>query len=889
MGPRRETAPGPVPRSAHAKVSASSPAPGSLGLRDGLRDGWPDARPAVRTMDGDPPDGGRASLAREVLRTMRRRNLLTGLFIPITVAISVGIAVVVAAGANNGAGNVAPSQLSAGFPPARIATADFTSTPALTGRGIASALTQVAALGGDIVAVGAQAGGHVSRVRFLFSGDNGRTWRLAPVQAQGGTAPPAGQGPVMVAAGPAGWVAVAPNASYTSPNGQSWTARPVLPMQPGDGVTALVAAGTGFVAAGQNSPGGSSSSTTSSSGASSSTATASSPVVWLSASGTSWRRLSGAQLSLPAPAGTHVTGLTHAAANGTVIVASGMLSSGESATWRSANGGATWTPVTIPADAGAAVTISGLAPLRGGFLAVRTARVNGVTGAFVYTSPDGGTWTRSAAITTADGAPLTIGQVSGGPGGAVIEGSADGFLIAFLSANGATWAGTNTFGTAATEQIGGVALTAAGQAVIAGANSTTGTTGGNSTTGASSTAGVAAGSQPALTLIGATGGPHQVAVTAIAGFAQPEVAVNAIATQNATQVAAGSADGSPAVWASADGGSTWARATGAGLQRPGLQQLTGVAHGAAGWVAVGGPYQAGAPVPGHPVVVGSAGGTSAAPRTWAAADGTRAFAAAGLVTSAVAASPGRTGGFVIVGWQATGARATAMAWFSAGLAGWQPVQLPAAGGGAQGTRAIAVTAVGSGFVAVGSAGGRPAEWVSPNGTAWRQVPLALPDSAVTASLGFVAANGGTVAVAGTKVTASGQQVPFAAISANGGSTWQQEALPGPARTATATGTTATGTLAVTALAAAGGGFTATGTFGSPGSQDVVIWSRAPIEGGNAASGTWMAAAPEGYGLSGQGMQSISALAVAGSTLTGAGFNATQVAEMPTIWQSPIRS
>jgi hypothetical protein len=141
---------------------------------------------------------------------------------------------------------------------------------------------------------------------------------------------------------------------------------------------------------------------------------------------------------------------------------------------------------------------------------------------------------------------------------------------------------------------------------------------------------------------------------------------------------------------------------------------------------------------------------------------------------------------------------------------------------------------------------------------------------------------------GTTITSSGQQVPFAAISADSGSTWQEEALPAPGRATT--GATAGNTdLAVTALTAAGGGFTATGTFGAPGRQDVVIWTRAPAEGGNAASGTWMAAAPEGYGLSGQGDQSISALAAAGSTLTGAGFNATQATEVPTIWQSPIRS
>jgi hypothetical protein len=145
----------------------------------------------------------------------------------------------------------------------------------------------------------------------------------------------------------------------------------------------------------------------------------------------------------------------------------------------------------------------------------------------------------------------------------------------------------------------------------------------------------------------------------------------------------------------------------------------------------------------------------------------------------------------------------------------------------------------------------------------------------------VAANGGTVAAAGTEVTSSGQRLPFAAISADGGATWRQEALPAP-------GHAGAGTLAVTALTEAGAGFTAAGTFGAPGNQDVAIWTHAPAEGGNAASGTWMAAAAEGFGLSGPGVQAITALAAAGSTLTGAGFNAIQASEVPTIWQSPVR-
>ena len=127
-----------------------------------------------------------------------------------------------------------------------------------------------------------------------------------------------------------------------------------------------------------------------------------------------------------------VTGITHVAASGTVIVLAGTVATAggaqASAAWRSADGGATWTAAVIPAPANAGA-IAGIAPLGNGFIAVRPAvvtkgAVKGITGAVAYTSADGAAWRQSAIITTADGAPLTIGQVTGGPGGAVVEGSA---------------------------------------------------------------------------------------------------------------------------------------------------------------------------------------------------------------------------------------------------------------------------------------------------------------------------------------------------------------------------------------------------------------------------------------------------------------------------------
>ncbi|HTX25551.1 MAG TPA: hypothetical protein VME19_00890 [Streptosporangiaceae bacterium] len=840
-----------APREQHARSEATSH--GRTGSRheaarhhsDGL-DGQGD--PGILRRLRYPADqlgeeGFAVRFGRHFASAMRFRNWVSALAVPIVAAIAVGIAVVVVAGANNGSGP-APSSLDAGYPPARAAAADFTGTASLAGRGIQDTLGQVATSGGTIVAVGGQSGASIPRARFYVSADNGQTWQLGTVQGD----PPPGQAATVVAGGSRGWVAVGPTAVWTSQNAHDWLIRPQLPQLAGDKITTLTATGTGFLAAGTNVPGGD-------------TAKAS-PVVWLSANGSTWQRLGGAQLGLAASSG-QVTGITGAAANGGVIVLDGTVAGAAttSGVWRSANGGTTWTAVTVPAGGGASATIAGLAPLRTGFVAVRSGPVNGAAGAVVYTSANGTTWQQSATLQTADGSPLTLGQVSGGPNGAVVSGQGHGLDFAFLSPDGTTWTGTDPVGTAAAEQVGGVALTTAGQAVFAGTSIATATT---------------ARQQPLLTLIGTQGAARQVNIGAIPGAVTSELAVNAIAASGTMQVAAGSADGLPALWASADGGSTWTRTVGATpavLNRTGEEQLTGVVHGPAGWLAVGG--DATAATTQRPVVVGSATGT-----TWTALDGAAAFAGQGQAVTAAAAGPA---GYVIVGHQLAGGRTVAAAWDSAGLNGWQraAIALPAMGD----SQLNAVTATGKGFVAVGSAGTAAAAWLSATGRTWSLVTLPQPVGAASTQLGFVAANGTTLAAAGTEVTAAGQRVPFAAVSANNGATWTLAQLPEPSAPPAGAGAATAANTAVTALAAAGSGFTAAGTYGTPGSQDVVIWTLAA----RAAAGTaWTAAAPAGMGLAGPGTHAITALTGSGSTLTGIGYIATPAAEQPTIWQSPVR-
>ncbi len=306
--------------------------------------------------------------------------------------------------------------------------------------------------------------------------------------------------------------------------------------------------------------------------------------------------------------------------------------------------------------------------------------------------------------------------------------------------------------------------------------------------------------------------------------------------------------------------------------RAGVQQLTSVTHGAAGWLAVGGVVAGAAP---HPVVVSSADGGH-----WQAADTEGAFGGRGLSTEQAAAG---AGGYVIVGYQdipqsrggqAGPDRRVAAAWWSAGVTGWQRAG-DAAPGALDGTgvsrQMLAVTAVAAGFVAVGSAGDQAAAWTSPDGRTWRQASLPVPMGSTRTVLQHVASRGRTVVAVGTALTTTGQQVPFAASSADGGATWTESALPMPA-----------GHASVTALAAAGAGFTAAGTFGTtPGHQDVVVWTSA-----NGA--TWKAVTPAGQGLTGPGIQAITGLTATGNTLTGVGFSASPASEAPVFWQSPIR-
>jgi hypothetical protein len=368
------------------------------------------------------------------------------------------------------------------------------------------------------------------------------------------------------------------------------------------------------------------------------------------------------------------------------------------------------------------------------------------------------------------------------------------------------------------------------------------------------------------------------------------VVLSAIGAAAATEVAAGGVNGRPALWTSSNGGTDWTRAVLDGpapLIRAATGQLAGVTHGPAGWLAVG-TTLAGT---GGPLVASSANA-----RTWTVTGGIAGLGAGDTVAAGVTAG---AGGYVIVGHHTLGnsGLAVATAWYAPGLTGWQRAAVSTAivstATGPQGASGgdiqmmNAVTATTAGFTAVGATGTGPAAWLSATGRKWQQVQVPAPAGSTRAALNYVAANGGDVVATGTEFSAAGASSPFAEVSANGGATWTQVRLPVP-DIGPGTGTT------VTALTAAGGGFTAVGTYVTEAGPEVVVWTLppgTPVTDGAA----WTAVTPQGTGLaSGSSENAITALAADGATLTGVGFTArltssgTPGPQAPTLWQSPIR-
>jgi hypothetical protein len=296
-------------------------------------------------------------------------------------------------------------------------------------------------------------------------------------------------------------------------------------------------------------------------------------------------------------------------------------------------------------------------------------------------------------------------------------------------------------------------------------------------------------------------GPAFVSAT-LSGYPgqRGSVTVASMAATAGVTLAVGTADRHPAIWRRASNGS-WTLESAATLGAlTGAAGLVSVAHGPAGWIAVGAASDGGATAP---VIFASADGVQWQPLT-ALAD------RAGAGTEFLGAAAGRAG-YVVVGRQMTRGRTFAVLWYSADLQTWTADNNGGLDGRLAASTANAVVATAGGFVAVGSHGADQFMWVSSDGRHWDLDYVAVPAGAASATLRSVAATGTRVVAGGYAATRDGD-IPVVVVSADGGG-WRQVVLKAPS-----------GLGVITALTATPNGFTAAGVVGPRGSQHAVTWT-----------------------------------------------------------------
>jgi hypothetical protein len=281
------------------------------------------------------------------------------------------------------------------------------------------------------------------------------------------------------------------------------------------------------------------------------------------------------------------------------------------------------------------------------------------------------------------------------------------------------------------------------------------------------------------------------------------VTVASMMTAAGVTLAVGTADGHPSIWRRAANGSWTLESTASLGAVTGSAGLTSIAHGPAGWIAVGATSDGGATVP---VVLASADGVQWQPVTALA---TRAEAG----TEFLGAAAGRSG-YVVVGRQMVGGRTFAVLWYSADLRSWIADDNGGLDGRLEASTANAIAATADGFVAVGSHGAAQSMWTSSDGRHWQLGSVPAPAGASSATLRSVAASGTRVVAAGYAATRAGD-IPVAVVSTDGGGQWRQIVLQSP-----------DGLGVITALTAAPDGFTAAGVVGRSGSQQAVTWTSA---------------------------------------------------------------
>lgn len=703
--------------------------------------------------------------------------------------------------------------------------------------GLDQAISDVAAVGSNVVAAGSEAGGPGPRPRFLFSADQGRTWRSAPITTQEKQDLPVG-GRVDAIAGTEGaWLALgalgADGRVWTSSDGRAWTqlSGQVTAFKEGDHIAQLTRTARGYAAVGYRGEGA-----------------GSSPVLWLSGDGRSWRRVEGKNLKLTAAAGS-ANRLHYVAAAGERLIIAGEViksTSSVAASWRSTDGGRTWTALDSPSADGAFGPIH-LGASGVGFIALREGKDGDSRVGLIFRSATGDDWQPHGRITTSAGAGISFQRMTVDDRGIAVLTTGPGTRAAiYQSTDGATWQRVADLA----DNHGRIPLRIA-------ATGTTVVLGGTVAQGADQNA--------YLAVTNGSGGLTEVDLRAVPGAANFERSVRDILTAAGRTVAVGSSNGRAAVWTSTDG-VAWNRADTQALGGSGRQNLVKVAYGARGWLAIGEEL-------GKPFAATSADGQS-----WRRIDDS-VFAPGRNETVELSSAAHGAKGYVVAGTitNAKGA-AAAMSWHSADLQNWQRSKPEEFGATARAWRKVnGIAASSSGYVAVGEAidpakpqarQSSPAVWTSTDGLNWTEKPAGLPAEATAGHLTSVTVKGAMVVAAG-EAYFTGTRT-FAAVSTDLGTTWRATRLPTPV---------AGQPSYFTGIAPTTNGVVVVGTLGGTNSGDVLVWNSADGQ-------TWRNSRPTGVGLSGDGYQRINGLTQLGDRLLGVGITTESGAEHTTLWRPP---
>ncbi|MFG1704036.1 WD40/YVTN/BNR-like repeat-containing protein [Nonomuraea sp. M3C6] len=693
------------------------------------------------------------------------------------------------------------------------------------GDGTNQKLNDMTSVGRAVVAVGSDTTSPTPRPLFLFSPDGGKNWQLGQVS---GASTPTVQ---RVVGGAGRWLASGDDVLsgerglWTSTDGFSWTAVAE------SGLAAFRAGDQIHDIARTASGFVAVGRTTGDDGGSG-------PAAWRSGDGRTWERVE--------TRGLEVREIMAVVAKGDTVVAIGQPAEGEgSRVLRSADGGRNWqaTGFQLPEAMPRTGTVAVL-PKR--FVLVPTRQRTVAGDVRVYCSPTGAQWAQCGTIGGLSGESPGVESLISYPSGvAAITQAGLGKYAVLTTTDGRGWAKRADLGNLQGATLRGFTISDGGTLFAGGDQAASDVD-----------------NQLVLMTAPRRGAASRVQLAQVEGLTRVARETTALAGFGGRYVAVGSASGDAGLWTIRN----WQSWKSMSLGGPGRQTLEDVTHGSRGWLAVGGT-ETNVGVT-DPLLVTSDDGES-----WKKVNVTGDLARdadhTALETRVVTAGKP---GYVLAGESRdqSGSASAAM-WFTPDLRKFtRSAKLPQGGSG---VRIYDAIASGDGYVAVGGSGPADQEssvvWHSDDGVNWSSRKRVAPPDATSAGLRRVTTYQDKLVAIGTAL-AGGARRAFAAVSDDDGTTWQTAWLP------------ADQAAAVYDLAAAEEGLVAVGWHGVPGEGDSAAWTSQD-------GLSWNRMALTKDRLAGQGMQSLTAVAVSGSEVVALGRSTTYNADHLILWTSSLTS